>query len=222
MDIAAGIAAATQALSLAKAIAETPGIVEKAELKLQIAELYTVLSDTKLSLVDAGTEISKRGAEIKRLNELLDYKANLLRSGSAYFETDDGGKATGDPFCQHCWETKHQLVHIHRSPSSGRTYTCPSCITDFRSADVKLPEMPGHNLPKSTLQLLTFMKENDIAEFSENNLRGFIPIGEIELAAAFGELLDGGIVEMTSADQDGAIYSLTTQGLALIRKLSPT
>lgn len=219
MDISAGIAAATQAIGLAKALAETPGIVEKAELKLQIAELYTVLSDTKLALVDAGTHISDRDAEIKRLTELLEHKANIIRVGSAYFETDEDGNPFGDPFCQHCWETKHQLVHIHRSPSSRRTFTCPSCITDFRSADVKLPESQGSNLSEYSELLLRYMKENDIAEINDKDVRGFISIGEIELTAALQELSNGGIFDLGSVSARGARYYLTDKGITLIREL---
>ena len=75
MDVMTGLAAASQALGIAKDLKELDASIGKAEFKLKIAELTEALADTKvalseakMSLAEKDTAISNLEAEIVELN----------------------------------------------------------------------------------------------------------------------------------------------------------
>jgi hypothetical protein len=103
--------------------------LEKAETKLQLADLISALADTKISASEVQELIKEKDDEIKRLKEALEIKERVIRHGDAYYEKKDTGEPTGNPYCSYCWEASNRLIHLHNL-QPGKT-TCPNCKNTF-------------------------------------------------------------------------------------------
>lgn len=125
------------AIDIAKAIKDADVSLEKAELKIRMAELISALADTKIASAEI-VEISRhKDAEIEKLRNLLKFKEKLIRVNEAYFEVDESGKPMGGPYCSHCWEASSKAIHL-RSVRASFIKECPACQTSYRSHLVSL------------------------------------------------------------------------------------
>jgi hypothetical protein len=108
--------------------------LDKADLKLKIADLTEALSEAKLGIVDVADQIQKKDEEIARLNALLVFKAdNLVSKGAFRYFADSDGKASGVPICPVC-ERKGLFLKLAQDRSKGAgsaTYVCPSCKANY-------------------------------------------------------------------------------------------
>jgi hypothetical protein len=120
------------AFDIAQTLRTTDISLEKADLKLKLAELIDALADAKIGITEINSLVHKKDQEIAKLKDALKLKSNLVRKKGAYFETDENGQARGDPYCSHCWETEHIAVHIHQNPELHRIMECPHCKSEFR------------------------------------------------------------------------------------------
>lgn len=121
------------ATDIARMLKDSDLSVEKAELKLKLADLVGALADTKLQIAEIQELLSKKNQRILELEEAFQLKDTLIRSGDAYYDLDDSGKAVGEPYCMHCWETKHKAFHLHREVNTTLTKVCPSCKTKYQA-----------------------------------------------------------------------------------------
>ncbi len=130
------------ATDIAKALRNADVNLAQAELKLRAAELLEALADAKISMVDLEEALQKKDKEIARLTDVLSVKANVAKSGDAYFETDSEGKMHGEPFCVYCWEQNHRLVHIHHTTSQRgpETLVCPECKIAVEWVEIRWPK----------------------------------------------------------------------------------
>jgi len=117
----------TAAIDIAKAIKDADVSLEKAELKMRVAELLGALADAKIASAEIVDSLHQKEIEIEHLREKLRFKEKLVRVGEAYFEIDNSGKATGDPYCSNCWETKAMAVHLQAATTHASKTVCPSC-----------------------------------------------------------------------------------------------
>lgn len=122
--VLSGIKTATE---IAKFIKETDLSLEAAETKLKIAELVISLAEAKMALVDVQDDLREKDQEIGKLNDALKLKTKLMRHNDSYYEVDTTGSPIGDPYCSHCFESKHLAVHISQHPINRRTSICPAC-----------------------------------------------------------------------------------------------
>lgn len=134
MDVVGSISAVTAAIGLVKELRAIDAQFDKAELKLKIADLSEALSEAKLGLIDVAQQLQEKDAEIKRLNDLLSFKATkLVDKGEFRYFADENGGAMGAPICSRC-ERKgdfHRVVQ-DRSKGIGKiTYYCPACKANF-------------------------------------------------------------------------------------------
>ncbi len=134
MDLATSLSAVTAALALVKELKQIDAQFDKAELKLKIAGLTEALSDAKLGLVEIAQEMAEKDAEIRRLSELLAYKAsNLVEQGAFRYFANEAGEASGVPICPVC-EKKGLFLKLAQDRSKGAgavTYVCPSCKANY-------------------------------------------------------------------------------------------
>lgn len=134
MDLASSLSAVSAALSLVKELKQIDAHFDKAELKLKIAELTEALSDAKLGLVEVAQQMVEKDTEIRRLTELLAYRAgNLVEKGPFRYYANDAGEASGAPICPVC-ERKGlhlQLVQDRSKGAGAATYVCPSCKANY-------------------------------------------------------------------------------------------
>lgn len=124
LAINATITAIKHSIDIAKAIKDADSTLEKAELKLKIAELIESLADAKVSVTELQEIIQEKDKRIKELESSLENKPNLVRHWGKYFETDENGNPTGDPYCSNCWDSNSKLIHLNRI---GSIYTCGTC-----------------------------------------------------------------------------------------------
>lgn len=134
MDVAAAIGAVTAALGLVKELREIDSQLDKAELRLKIADLTGALSDAKLGLIDVAEQLRAKDDEISRLKELVAFRETKLSDqGEFRYFADETGAPKGAPICPRC-EKKgdfHRLAQ-DRSKGAGRiTYYCPACSANF-------------------------------------------------------------------------------------------
>lgn len=130
MEILTGIAAAKEALEIAKALKGIEKSYDEAALKARLAELISALADAKMALVDAKEELAKREEEINSLKAAFEQRTKLLVADGGYkYFTSTGGNLTGFPICPSC-ELDGKIVQLKQSGASV-VALCPKCKSDF-------------------------------------------------------------------------------------------
>lgn len=125
--IAAALGSIKTASDIAKLIKDSGSTLEKAEIKLQIAELISALADAKIEMAGVQSEILEKDKTISALQDLLDARKNLVWE-APYYWVEEGDKKDG-PFCQKCYDVDHKLVRLQ---GGGReAWACRSCKNYF-------------------------------------------------------------------------------------------
>lgn len=130
-DISGIIASLRAATDIAKSLATADSAIEKAELKLQLADIMTKLAHAQTDALEIDLQIIHYHDRIKELEDALRIKATVGKDGDAYYELKDGNKASGSPYCLRCWEIDHKLVHL--IIDTGNKRTCPHCNRSYDS-----------------------------------------------------------------------------------------
>ena len=115
------------ATEIAKFIRESDLSLERAELKLKVADLVGALADVKLELVGLQETFAAKEQRIKELEEAFQAKDRLVRQHDAYYRTDEQGKPVGVPFCLRCWENEHKHRQLVHDAKEYRIRLCTSC-----------------------------------------------------------------------------------------------
>lgn len=126
IDIAGGIAAATQAIDIAKALRGIEKNYDSATYRAQIAELMDALSNAKLALIDARENAAELEKEIERLRKAFETIETLVKGEGdySYFAGEDG-KPLGFPVCPSC-EAEGRIVQL-KQDGPTETGRCPTC-----------------------------------------------------------------------------------------------
>ena len=135
------------ATDIARFIRESDVSIERAELKLKLADLVSALADAKMQAVDVQDELTERGRRIKELEEALETKAVVVRHYDGYYKINAVGQATGRAYCLSCWDQHHKLRELVQDHGDRSTNKCASCghkyprrLTLDLSATVQEPE----------------------------------------------------------------------------------
>ena len=143
MDIGAGIAAATQALGIAKALRTIEKSYDEATYKAQMSELICALSDAKLSLSEAREELAEKDKEIERLKASFEVRESLVKGPGDYkFFTDSDGHPVGFPICPRCEAADGRIVQLKQDNVIIQA-KCPVCSTPYRPVECFLPQPVG-------------------------------------------------------------------------------
>jgi hypothetical protein len=141
MDLAAGIAAASNALKIAGTLKDIQKQYDAAEWKSKLAELQSALADTKFALVDARDEIAARDAEIARLKDAFREREELIVGDGDYkYRIDSQGHMVGYPFCPSCETLEGRMVQL-KQDGGIIAAKCPAChakfspVTSYLSSD---------------------------------------------------------------------------------------
>jgi hypothetical protein len=135
--IGAFLSSLRTATEIAKAVKDLDLTLEKAELKLKMADLLGSLADARIAAAELQELLQEKEKEIERLNEAVRLKGEVVKSGAAYFLKDANGKPSGDPFCIHCWDAKKELFHLTTNVQDN--WVCPHCRNIFTNYSVILP-----------------------------------------------------------------------------------
>ncbi|HWN08256.1 MAG TPA: hypothetical protein VNO50_03135 [Pyrinomonadaceae bacterium] len=141
MDIASISAALTSiktASDIAKLIRESDSSLERAETKLQLAELTSALADAKLEVNDIQQLLTDKDVLIRSLQEQLALRERLQWEAPYYWVVNDSSKE--GPFCQHCVDADSKQVRLQGNGSGF--WTCTVCKNTYTDKDYKDPGMP--------------------------------------------------------------------------------
>jgi hypothetical protein len=132
MDIASGIAAVTQGLSIAKALRSIEKTYDEATAKAKIAEIIDALTDAKLALAEAKEGLADRDREIERLRAAFAAQGKLVTGPGDYmYKSDAEGRPLGYPTCPKCQAVDGRIVQLKQN-IHYHTGQFPVCESSFR------------------------------------------------------------------------------------------
>ena len=125
--ISALIGSIKTATDLAKLINESGITLEKAEVKLKLAELISALADAKMDIATVQQALLDKDAELARLLEQISIKEKLNWEAPYYWLINDGKK--DGPYCQQCYDNSHKLIRLN---GDGRGFwECKTCKNTY-------------------------------------------------------------------------------------------
>ncbi|MGX5776982.1 hypothetical protein [Methylorubrum zatmanii] len=148
MDVMAGIAAASQALKMAREIREVSKDFENADLKSKIVTLVESLSDAKLALIDAKEELQNAKSEAEELRAKLAFKTDsTVRRNGLIYERYEDGKLSYLPFCPKCYE-EGKFIKIVQEMNAHHA-KCPNCGVAYATRAIRCRENETANSPEN-------------------------------------------------------------------------
>lgn len=115
------------ATEIAKFIRESDASIERAELKLKVADLISTLADVKMELVELQEAFAAKDERIQELEEAFQARDSLVRRWDAYYTPDADGAPTGAPFCVRCWDIDHKQLRLVHDSKEYRIRVCIGC-----------------------------------------------------------------------------------------------
>lgn len=137
MDIIGGIAAASEAIEIARTMRNVQKAYDAVELKAQIVDLMDKLMDIKGALQDARDEKETLLAEVATLHDVAKRREEtiIIQGFRMIASKKDPGEPQGFPFCLRCEEVDGRLLSTVSNPS-GRGARCPECRSEYIHAPI--------------------------------------------------------------------------------------
>ena len=110
-----------------KLMIDAPKHLEKTEIQLKLASVNRTLFDAENALLESQKLIKEKDSRIAELEDLLKFKAKLIRKDGKYFETDENGNAIGEPYCSRCWESEQKPIHLLPIEDEEDGFRCANC-----------------------------------------------------------------------------------------------
>ena len=133
--ISTALSSIKAATDIAKLIKDSSTTLEKAEIRLQIAELIGTLADAQIEIAEIQNILISKDKEILKLNEKLEIRLKIIWEKPYYFLLN--GNEKDGPYCQHCYDTS---AHLIRLQGGGRNqWFCHSCKGSFRDKNYVHP-----------------------------------------------------------------------------------
>lgn len=115
------------ATDIAKLIKESGASLEKAEIKLQVAELIGSLADAKIEISNIQAMLADKDREIETLKAKLKSVGSTVGFLGARYLVEENGEPIGNPFCPTCWATKKELIPLTKWSNTDQTLKCGDC-----------------------------------------------------------------------------------------------
>ena len=125
------------AADIAKALRESDLSIERAELKLKLAEIMGALADAKMEITEIQELLVAKDRELAELEEAFQSKDSLVKDRDAYYASDAAGQPTGEAFCAHCWQVKHKKYHLHYEAKDRFVKSCVFCGKKYEARMVR-------------------------------------------------------------------------------------
>lgn len=133
MEIGSALAALSASIGLVKDIKDAAFSLDSAQLKAQMAELYSSLADARMQPANINHVLRQKDEEIERLRASHALKKQLIRHRGEYYEKDAEGCPVGAPFCEYCYNRGILARKIEAArPKEGLRVYCPECQNEFR------------------------------------------------------------------------------------------
>lgn len=126
------------ATEIAQLLRDSDLSLEKAETKLKLADLIGALADVKMQLADVRELLLEKDEEIRKLQDDLKLKANVVYEKPYYWhETEEGRKG---PYCPACYDDKQKLATlIEQSRGFWICCVCGKVFTDKNYCERSVP-----------------------------------------------------------------------------------
>ena len=164
MDIASGIAAITQGLSIAKALRGIEKNFDEATYKAKVAEVIESLTDAKLAMAEAKEDLAERDKEIERLKSDFQLRTNLVSDRGDYkYVANEAGEPLGYPVCPRCKVLHGRIVQL-KQDGGLMNARCPACSTKFSpvTAYFTQKERDARKAEREAEQALTAAKMREL------------------------------------------------------------
>lgn len=125
--ITAALSSLKTATDIAKFLRESDLSLERAELKLKLADLVGALADARLELIDVQETLSEKDKRISELEEAFQTKDALVRRYDAYYQVNEAGNPIGVAYCLRCWENDHKKRQLVHDAKDRFTRVCTGC-----------------------------------------------------------------------------------------------
>jgi hypothetical protein len=125
--VTATLSSIKTAIDIAKALKDTDLSLEKAETKLQLAELVSALADAKIQIAEFQDLLLSKEQENKALMDKLSQKEALRFDGKMYWITQEDATEDG-PFCQKCNDANEKLIRLQ---DWGDYWICMNCDKSY-------------------------------------------------------------------------------------------
>ena len=129
--ISGALSSLKTAADIAKFLHESDLSLEKAELKLKLADLIGSLADAKIQIVEIQEELQNKDKRIAELERAFDTKDDLVRYLDAYYTVNQAGKPVGTPYCLKCWESDHKKHQLVYKAGNRLLKVCTSCGHEY-------------------------------------------------------------------------------------------
>jgi ribosomal protein L37AE/L43A len=126
--IAAVLTSIKSATEIAKLLKETDLSLEKAEVKLKLADLISTLADAKMEIAGVQDLLREKETKIRELEEVLALRADLEYEAPYYWRINEGKK--DGPFCQQCYDADDKLIRLQEKRTKG-AWDCKRCGKHF-------------------------------------------------------------------------------------------
>ncbi|UCN01522.1 hypothetical protein LCX93_06285 [Sulfurimonas sp. SWIR-19] len=128
IDIGMAVGSVKSAIEIAKTLKDSADLFDKAEVKLQLAELIGSLADAKMQIAEIQESLINSEKEKKDLRKKIEIKDNMIYEKSYYWKMD-GDKKDG-PFCQRCFDSDEKLIRLQGG--NNDVWACAQCNKTFR------------------------------------------------------------------------------------------
>jgi len=136
IDIAVAVGSVKSAIEIAKLLKDSADSFDKAEVKLQLAELIGSLADAKMQIAEIQEALIDSDREKKALLDKLNLKENLVYEKPYYWKKN--GKDKEGPFCQLCYDKDSKLIRL-QDWGNGE-WECKSCKTHITDENYKIDD----------------------------------------------------------------------------------
>jgi len=128
------------AIEIAKLLKDSSDSLEKAEVKLKLADLIGALADVRTQMSDIKEALIESENEKKELKEKLELKAKLEFETPYYWHNKEDRTKDG-PFCQLCYDKEKKVIRLQPTSKQG-LWECFSCNKTFKNNEY-IPQIYG-------------------------------------------------------------------------------
>jgi hypothetical protein len=130
-SISSGFNSLKIAIDITRILRESGQSLEKAEIKLKLAELTEALAEAKIQFSEVQELVLVKDKQIKKLEEDLKIKNKLEWEPPVYYLINDNLK--DGPFCPQCYDSEKKLIRLQgNNEGSWRCLTCKNSFAEER------------------------------------------------------------------------------------------
>ena len=130
-DVATAVGSIKSAIDIAKVLKDGADTLDKAEVKLQLAELISSLADAKLQMAEVKELLIQSESEKKELLKKLNQKEKVIYEKPSYFKINNDNSKDG-PYCQNCYDANEKLIRLQGGKNDS--WICNQCEKNFQGS----------------------------------------------------------------------------------------